>query len=153
MQIFYLLVNSGSLCLFEKNYSQFERVFLEGNSEYSLLEGTIKDNIEKMIELLLDEYNLDSVDEVRFMVIGQKNNHFNEILRVLDQNVQRVFDIEEMSKKVIDNLIERDVKLIKEYGFNFGEYNYKLATKGIEITEFNLLAFTVNQDELLEFIE
>ena len=153
MQTFYVIIKKDCLSIYEKNVNSYEKVYLGGNPEYAYNVNSAKDYVNRFFEMIIEEYNLDTIGEIDFVVIDNEDEIIsNVMLAALGQSVKRQISIENLMLEVLDSL-GRDLKLhISQYGINFDGKKYLVKDKRVVKEEFCLLAYTLTDDMLIKFI-
>lgn len=154
MQIFYLVIEKSSLSLFQKNSSCFDRLYIEGNAEYTYDLNSITENINRLLEILVNEFNLDSIGEIEFIIIDNENKLISEVMnKVLQNYIKKKYEIEKIMIHISSKL-NLDKKLyISKYGINFDGKNYIINKNNIIKTDFNLLGYTITDEQLVKYID
>lgn len=152
MQTFYLVIEKSSLSLFSLN--NYERIPIEGNEQYTYDLNYSTNCINILLEILANEFNLDSIGEIDFIVINNEDKVISEVMnKALEKHIKKIYDIE----KIVENLLyklNRDKKLyIDKYGINFDGKSYIIQENKISKKEFNLLGYTITDEQLIKFVE
>lgn len=153
MQTFYVVVKKRVLVVYEKKNNSFERVYIGGNPDYSYSVNCSKEHISRLINSLVEEYNLDSIGELDFVVIENEDSIISaSVLGAFGQSISNVVKIEDLINKVSKNL-GRDQKLhISEYGINYDEKRYLVRGNELLKEDFCLLSYSLSEDMLMRFI-
>lgn len=153
MQTFYLLIGKSNLYVYEKKDNTYERLYIEGNPEYAYDLNSDKTSIEQLMDELVNEYNLDTKAEIDFIVVDNEDRIVSEVMqKVLGEYQSKVYEIDFLMKLVAGKL-QRDSKMmIDKFGINFDGKNYLLSDGGIVKNDFNLLGYTLNEDDLMKYI-
>lgn len=153
VQTFYVIIKKNYLSIYEKNQKSYERVYLGGNSEFVYSVNSAKDYIEKILNMIVEEYNLDTIGEIDLIVIDNEDDIVSDaILNALGENVKERINIEKLMLKVSSSL-ERDKKLhIFEYGINYDDKQYLVKNENVVKNEFSLLSYTLTDDMLMKFV-
>lgn len=153
MQTFYVVIKKDFLSIYEKNGSTYKKVYLGGNPEYSYSVNSAKDYVNLFFEKIKEEYNLDTIGEIDFIVIDNEDVIIsNAMLGAFGQSVKKRISIDHLMADVLDS-IGRDKKLcISEYGINFDGKKYFFKDKQVVKEEFSLLAYTLTDDKLVKFV-
>lgn len=153
MQTIYLIIGKDKLCLYEKNSNSFERLYIEGNPDYIYDINNAKSGIKSLMDSLVDEYNLDTMAEIDFIVIDNEDKIVSEVMgNVLGEYVSKKYSIDSLMKDII-NKLSRDKKLlISEYGINFDGKNYQVADGKVKKAGFSLLGYTLQEDDLMKYL-
>lgn len=153
MQTFYLIVKKDCLSLFEKNGNTYERVYLGGNPEFYYSINSAKENIDKFMKMIIEEYNLDSISEIDLMVINNEEKIVSDVVtKVLGESVRKTVQIDLLMKDILQKLNRDKELLISEYGVNFDGKNYLLQDGEIKKEEFSLLGHTLSDELLMRYV-
>lgn len=153
MQTFYVVIKKEVLIIYEKDGDSFERVYLGGNPEYSYSVNCSQEHINKLFECLIEEYNLDTIGEVDFIVVENEDQIVSKsVVNALGQSVKNLINIEGLMIKISEG-IGRDKKLrIREYGINFDGKRYLFEDEKISKEDFCLLSYSLSDDMLMQFV-
>lgn len=153
MQTFYVIIKKNNLVVYEKDGNSYKKVFLEGEPEYYYNVNSAKDYIDKFLEVVASEYNLDTIGEVDFILIDNEDTIVSKaVTGAFGEFVKRIINIEELITG-ISSSIGRDKKLhISEYGINYDGKKYVVKNGKMEKEDFNLLAYSIKDDMIMKFI-
>ena len=153
MQTFYVIIKKECLSLYEKKGDLYERVYLGGNSEYYYNVNSAVENIKHLLEMIVEEYNLDTIAEVNLIAIENEDEIISSVvLNAFGAIIKKKISITKLMSYIIDNL-KRDEKLhISEYGVNYDGKKYIPDKQGVNKEEFSLLAYTLSDDMLMKFV-
>lgn len=153
MQTFYVIIKKDYLTIYEKNGNSYEKVYLGGNSEYTYSVNSAKDYVNQFFEMIIEEYNLDTMGEIDFVVIDNEDViTTNAMMTAFGQSVAKQISIENLMEEILAS-IGRDKKLrISEYGINYDGKKYLVKDKKVVKEEFSLLAYTLSDDMLIKYI-
>lgn len=153
MQTFYVIIKKNHLSIYEKNGNSYEKVYLGGNPEFAYSVNSAKDCTKRFFDMIVEEYNLDTIGEVDFIVIDNEDDIIsNAILEAFGENVKKRIDIEKLMSEVSSG-IGRDKKLrIFEYGINYDGKKYLVKNEEVVKEEFSLLSYTLTDDMLMKFV-
>ena len=153
MQIFYMIIGRDVLYLYEKNGTNYNRQYIEGNPEFYYQLNNMRNNIERLLQVLTEEYNLDSTLEITFVVIENDDPVVTEAVdRALERHISKQYDLSAIMPEIIKKMYVDGIPLIKEFGVNFDGRNYLLTNGKVNKCDYNLLAYTLNADEIIEYI-
>ena len=128
VQTFYVIIKKNYLSIYEKNQKSYERVYLRANSEFAYSVNSAKDYIEKILNMIVEEYNLDTIGEIDLIVIDNEDDIVSDaILNALGENV-------------------------KEHGINYDDKQYLVKNENVVKNEFSLLSYTLTDDMLMKFV-
>ena len=153
MQKVYLLVKNKYMVLFEKNGNSIERIYVEGNPTYSYDIKNIAGEIRNLTQIIVNEYNLESVAEIQLMVINNENEVIADcVSRATAEVVDAEWKIEEIMETVLQKLSKDDALCIDKYGLNFDGKNYIVTSGEIAKSDFSLLGYPISDDELVKYM-
>lgn len=152
MQKFYMIIGKNELFLYEKNENGYVRQFIEGNSEYSYKLNNAKNDVDRLIKSLVNEYNMETSAEIEFIVIDNENTIYSEIIeKALGEYVAKKNDLKQILTNIIKKL-KRDNKLmIDELGINFDGKNYVMSNNKLIKNDYSLLGYTLHADDIMKF--
>ncbi len=153
MQTFYIIIKKEYLTIYEKNGNTYERVYLGGNPEYAYCVNSAKDYADRCFEMLMEEYNLDTIGEMDLIVIDNEDDIISDaMLEAFGDNVKQRISVEKLILEILGRL-GRDKKLrIPDYGINFDGKKYFIKDKKVVKEEFSLLSYTLKDEMLMKFI-
>ncbi len=106
MQTFYMITGRDVLYLYEKNGTNYNRQYIEGNPEFHYQVNNMKNDIEKLLKALMEEYNLDSILEITFVVIGNDDPIVTEAVdRALEGHISKQYDLSTIMPEIIKKCI------------------------------------------------
>lgn len=154
MQTFYVIIQKNYLSVYEKNADMFEKVYLGGNPYFAYTVNNAVDYIQRFFSMIIEEYNLETVGEVDFVVIENEDRIITDaVSKAMGECIKKQLKIEELMLNVIARL-GRDKNLcISEYGVNFDERKYIVTDGKINKDEYSLLSYTLNDDMLIKFVK
>lgn len=153
MQTFYVIIKKEYLSIYDKIDNSFTRVYLDGNPEYSYSVNSAKDYVNRLVDMIIDENNLDSEGEIDFVVIDNEDEIISKaLLNAFGESVKKIIDVEALMAD-ISNKICSDKKLhIPEYGINFDGKKYLVKDNKLVKEEFSLLSYNLTDDMLMKSI-
>lgn len=153
MQLLYLIIGKEKLFLYEKDNGHVERQHIQGNPYFSYDINNAKYDIKKMLHLLVDEYNLDTVAELEFIILENIDKTITNIVEeLLSEYIVKKIDINEAILDVM-KILNKDKKLyIDLFGINYDGISFRLEKNKLKKYGFNLLSYTLNEDNLIKFI-
>ena len=139
MQKFFMIIGKNKLNVYSTNGGQWEKQYFEGNPEFEYEVNNARHDIEKMFELLVSEYNLDSKAELEFSVLCNEDSVYNDVIERCMK--EYICEKKELKQVEIDN-----------YGINFDGKHYMLKDGVITKGKFDLLGYTVSEDSIVKYI-
>lgn len=154
MQKIYMLIGREKLFLYEKEGDRYIPQYIEGSLGYGYSISTAKQDIKKLLNILTDEYSLNTEAELEFVVLENENDVYSRVIQdVLGDLVVQELELGRLLYKIISNL-QKDEKLhIEEFGVNFDGKNYIEKKSKLFKRNFSLLGYTVGEDEFMKFID
>lgn len=154
MQEFYVIVGRELLYLYEKEGTKYSRQYIKGKPEFRYQLNQAKVDMERLINLLADEYNLDNNSDMQFTLIENVDKMVNEaIYRGLEGYLAKSCPLDAVMSDVVKKLEMDGVPFLKEYGVNFDGVNFRQSDSGIQKLEFSLLGCTLQADDLMRCME
>lgn len=153
MQLFYLIIGKDKLFLYEKDNGRAVKQYIEGNAYFSYDINKADSDVKRMLDLLVNEYNLDTVAELEFIVLENDDDiRTNKIEQVLSDYIIENLDLRSTLLKIMKTL-NKDKKLyINEFGINYDGMSFYIKNNKLEKSEFNLLSYTLQEDTLMKYI-
>ena len=154
MQTLYMIIGTDKLYLFEQDDGAYSRLYFEGNPflEYSL--NSARQSTEQMLQLLKDQFNLESTAELEFILISNRDSlRTKAVEQEIAPHIRERLSIDEIMLDLLKKLSRDETLMVEEYGVNFDGANFRLHNGALEIEEFSLLGCTMAEDMLLGFLE
>ena len=102
MQTFYVLIKKNCLSIYEKNGNAYEKVYLGGNPDFSYSISSAKEGADRFLEMIVDEYNLNTMGEIDLVVIDNEDEILSDVmLRAFGQSVKKRISIEGLMGEVL----------------------------------------------------
>lgn len=153
MQVFYMIIGRDALYIYENESAGYKRQYIEGNSEFHYQKNNIRNDLKKLLDILAEEYNLDSRSELTFSVIGDRDSIATQaVTSELEEYISKTYDLRELMPDIIKRMVEDTDFLLKDYGINYDGLNYCLNDGTLQKTDFNLLGYTLLPDDLMKYI-
>lgn len=153
MQKFYLVIEKENLILFEKKANAYDRLYLEGNSEFSYELNKVDDDVNRLLEILVNEYNLDSMGEIEIILISNENKMISEkFLEMLEKYIKEKIEISTLLFTVMKKLMLDKKLFIEKFGLNYDGKNYIIKENKLMKKEFSLLGYTLTTEQLMKYI-
>lgn len=153
---FFLVIGKKYLHTFEQNGQKFELQYIEGSETYSYSSNNLDEDINAYLEALANEKNLSTVAKLEFDILEGADGISNAgiVKRLKDiVSVNQLYGLEDALKTVIKKLSRDKKLLIDEYGINYDGDSYKMIDKNIEKGEFDLLAYTIYSNDVIELMD
>ena len=153
MQIFYLIIGKDKLFLYEKDNGHAVKQYIEGNPYFLYDVNKAESDVQRMLDLLVNEYNLDTVAELEFIILENDDDiRTNKIEQILSDYIIEKLDLRKTLLKIMKTL-NKDKKLyINDFGINYDGMSFYIKNNKLEKSEFNLLSYTLQEDTLMKYI-
>lgn len=154
MQTFCVITKKNTLSLYEKDGNHYSKVYLNGNDEYAYSINSTQDCIDRFMNSMAEEYNLDSIGEIDLILIDNEDRIIAEsVINAFGDSVKEVVQIEKLIPEIMMKL-DRDKSLhISDYGINYDGKKYMLHENCVSKEEFSLLAYTISDDQIIRHLE
>lgn len=150
---FFVIIGKENLFVFEKNGNQYIKQFIEGSPFYPYDVNSVDENINAFLDDLANEKNLGTKAKLEFDVLENEDMiRTNSVMRVMGEYVTERFSIPDTIRKVIKKLSKDKKLLIDQYGINYDSVCYKIDKENLLISPFDLLAYTVHEEDIIELI-
>lgn len=149
--LFYLVICRKVFYVFEKNGDAFDVVHIDGNpyKKYNL--PTIRDDILSLTQNLTDIYNLESSDDLKFVVVENIDRVRNlGVSKTLGDKIERTIPITTLISQYIANQGDED---INRYGINYDGDTYMSNTGDVTKHDYSLLGIRVEVGSMINFVE
>ena len=153
MQKFFMIIGKNKLNVYSTNGGQWEKQYFEGNPEFEYEVNNARHDIEKMFELLVSEYNLDSKAELEFSVLCDEDSVYNDVIeRCIKEYICEKKELKQVLTELFQKLGKDEKIQIDNYGINFDGKHYMLKDGVITKGKFDLLGYTVSEDSIVKYI-
>lgn len=157
MQALYMIIGRNALFLYERDGSEYNRLFIEGNPEFRYQNNSVRKDIEDMLKSVMEEYNLDSgsdhCSEIAFTVVANADAVVTkDAVETLGEYLSQIYKLDSLIPDIIKELYADEKLLIKEYGVNFDGINYRMVNGTLQKAEYDLLGYTLQEDALIRHI-
>lgn len=157
MERFLLVIKSNQFVVY-KDESCCEPEHLNGSPYYEYETKRLTNNLSNLLNILLEEYNLNSLDDIKLRVITNRDAGINEIainylskINVLEQG--GTISVLPLLDKVYKKLSVIEDLFVSQYGINYDGVNYRIRGDGsLEEGNFKLLAYTAKDMEIISEI-
>lgn len=151
---FRLIISKDKFYIYRKKSDRIELEYIDGNAyiEYSMHQLT--NDVLKMLDILRDNNNLETTDDIRFQVIGSADSIRNRMIqKLLQKNLVEYIDLESLLKNILTKLNENPSLMISKFGINYDGNSYYMEDGKISRQKFNLLSYTFSIDQIGEFLD
>lgn len=150
---FFLIIGKSNLYVYEENGGKYEKQFIEGNDCYPYDLNNVREDIDSFLDDLAEEKNLGTRAKLEFDVLENEDAiRTNGVLSVLNEYTAGKFSLSEIIKQVIQKLSKDKKLLVAEYGINYDGTFYKEQDSKLLTGPFDLLAYTVHGDDIVELL-
>ena len=149
--LFYLVICRTVFYVFEKNRDAFNVVHIDGNpyTKYNL--PTIRDDILSLTQSLTDIYNLESSDDLKFVVVENIDRVRNlGVSKTLGDKIERTIPITTLISQYMANQGDEE---INRYGLNYDGDTYLSNAGDVTKHDYSLLGIRAEVDSLINFVE
>lgn len=156
-----LKYNRENIQFFEIADGELTPFFVQGKKVLSYLQSRLPEDVKKIITDIANECNLDRTERedgkafyqgLSFIVLESSDKNLN---RKICKEFEGYLDAEVVSaKKVIDKafFLEFNNDTLLDYGINYDGVNYRQSGKGTDNRDFNLLAYTLKDEDIMEIV-
>lgn len=152
MQSFYLVITTEKLFLYDIMNCEWQ--YFEGNPYLKYSMQMIRNDVKILLEYMFDYYNM-TIDssELEFVVIKHADAIRSQlILEALNGFVKDTIEIDNVIQKIIAKLADDRMLYIDDFGVNYDGLNYKYQSNKLMQREFNLLGYTINEEDIINCI-
>ena len=115
----------------------------------------LTDNLGQLLELLAEEYNLNSASELQLCVLGNNDDTVNKLVinYLQSKNILQedgFISIESLLGSVYNELYSQADMLIDLYGINYDGINYHIKKEKFNTESCKLLPNTLQSKEVIE---
>lgn len=158
---FLFVLGRDTIRLFDADRDN-EQLFIDGEAVLPYEIKRAKADIHNIIQELAAEYNLEPVKQdndqehypdISFTMLWCADASINEIVQaLLKPYIRASYDLPATIKAAIAGLSKED-GLVATYGINYDGINYKLEGQGLKTGYYNLLAYTLKEQDLLTYLQ
>ena len=153
MQTLYMIIGKDALFLYAKEGVSYQRQYIAAKPEFPYQPSHIMEDIQTLLSLIMEEYNLEDRLELTFSVVEGEDTALSEkVCSMLDGNISKRHPLYSVIFHIIIKLEGDGRPLIKEFGINFDGVNYRLVNGSIQKSNYNLLGYTMQADDLIQYI-
>lgn len=111
------------------------------------------DCVERLCTMIVEEYNLDTIAEVDFVVINNEDTFISEVMtKALNQNIKEIISVDCLIKTAMMNLSRDQNLYIPKYGLHFDGKSYFLRESNLYKEEFSLVSYALKDGMLMKFL-
>ena len=149
---FLLFVGKREVHVFDIN-NNYKRIYINGKKSFDYEITKAEIYFGTLLSFLKEEYSLSSEAEVQFIILTNPEKGINDIVqRLLKKHIVSKYNVDEIMSNTIKILSNNKESMVDLYGINFDGNCYKLVNNKLFIGEFSLLAYTLNDELLLDAI-
>lgn len=150
---FYVVIGKGSFFLYRKDNKKFEPEYIDGNPYYRYILHEIKASVKQMLITLADINNLDNENEIELVIIENSDRVRNTNVKLALKNyIKETIQLDTLLLRLIHDLLKDKSLYIDEFGINYDEDCYIMRSNTLERSNYSLLAYTVNQNMLMNYV-
>ena len=156
MQKICILIEREKLFAFKEDGGKYYTQFIQGNESFDYSLSTLRNDFERFIEELKNEFNYDSAD-FSFIVVLNYDSYRNSIIRSeilgerINANIEKEIDIYSLMEEIVKK-VPNNENLVSDYGINFDGRNYICGRKNLEVDDFSLLGYTISPKDVVEYL-
>lgn len=149
-----MLLGMDRIYLYEKRENRFVRQYIEGRMDFPFDLNHSGTSAQRLLEALANELNIDRVSELEFTVIDNRDALCTEVVhRAFKEHIVETIELPKVLMTVMKRL-QREKKLhIQEYGVDFDGVHYMLSEGKLCSGPFDLLAYHLDEDALVNMWE
>lgn len=153
MHTFYMIISKEKLYLYKKDNDEYLRQQIEGNYYFRYSINNVRNDVNRLLNSLVKEFNMDTRAEIMLVVIDNEDDITSRSIEasIKEYTVDK-YDISTLMLKVLKTLDKDSSLLINEFGVNFDGKNYIQKDDRIVKKGFNLLGYTLDEDDLMKYI-
>lgn len=144
----YLLIEHDKIFIYTKTKNGHDLVsqYIEGSDYINYELNTIEDDISRMLNVLLDEFNLDSAGELDFRVVIDEDN-----LRFAAERLVKTLKNAKISVEIIDlkPILSGFISQFQNDGVNFDGNNYVIVNGRLQRRKFSIMGKTLNEKDIM----
>ena len=149
----YMIIGKNNFYLYRRTNNGFEIEYIDGNPYRHYDTHTIKSDLANLLETVANTNNLDSANEIYFMLIENSDHIRNSnVEQFLENRVKEKISINDILNRAINSLAGNKDLHIGEFGINYDGSSYILRDGKLQQNPYSLLAYNVRQEELMKFI-
>lgn len=149
-----LVIYKNSIVTYEAVGNGFVPQTIEGSRKYSYNINSVNDDMDAYLQALANEKNLGTVARLEFDIVeGTDAFCSNAIIGALEKYVDKKYEINTVIAKLIGKLSRDKNLLIEQYGVNYDEVSYIIDDNEIKKQPYNLLAYRLECDELIDLMD
>lgn len=160
MKKFYLIIGKDKFLVYHKNKNAFELESIDGNLYVKYDIHRINSDMQNLLEALQNAYNLETMEELKFVVMPNSDPLRNSIIeKALSGETEQAsyiyskYELKDILLKAIQRL-SKDKKLhISEFGINYDGDSYILMDGILKQGEYSLLGYTIEQERLIDYCQ
>ncbi len=151
----FAVVNKNRIYLYKHLESRYIVQSINGNLYYEFHEKNITNNVDSLLKLLCDEYNLESSEGLTIDILESNSSKNTSVIlsTISKQASAKRINLESTMLKILMKLQKNDQLMVGLYGINYEGVNYLLENKNIKTSEFNLLAYSLEVEELIKYLD
>lgn len=106
-----------------------------------------------MLITLADINNLDNENEIELIIIENSDRVRNTNVKLALKNyIKETIQLDTLLLRLIHDLLKNKSLYIDEFGINYDEDCYIMRSNTLERSNYSLLAYTVNQNMLMNYV-
>ena len=150
---FFVIIGKESLYVYEKVGNKFEKQFIEGSYCYPYDINNGDEEIDTFMDALANEKNLGTKAKLQFDILESEDQiHTNYVLKSMDQYICEKYELADTIFMLLKKLLKDKTLKIEKYGINYDGNCYRINNQQLVKGPFNLLAYTICEDDIMGLI-
>lgn len=147
----YLAICRNKFCLYDDTR---KIIHIDGDPFFEYEPNKIRNATFRLMDKVVDESNLSSKSDLCFFVIDNSDNLRNEgVAKELGNLLVKKYSLDGLLRQAINELGKNPKLYVSEFGVNYDGECYRLENELLVKGEYNLLALSIEPNELLKFID
>jgi hypothetical protein len=151
MVSFRLLLTQKKFYVYREKGGTFEQEYIDGNPWMEYDSHQIVENLRQLLTALKNNHNLDVEEQLQINLIGCADDIRNQqVKKCLEDQMGEYTPLLALLPKIMRALSEDTTLHIAQFGINYDGMSYVMRDGTLEQNDFQLLAYTVSVDQLME---
>ena len=158
MKKFYLIIGKDRFCVYHKDNNAFALEYIDGDPYMTYDIHRINGDIKRLLEALQQNYNLETMSELNFIVVKNSDPIRNSVIEKAITGeegqaslIKGKYELKDILVKAIKKLSKDEKLHISEFGINYDGDSYILEDGILKQGEYNLLGYTIAQECLIDY--
>ena len=151
---FFVVIGNNALYTYERAGQQFKTQYIEGSNSFAINPINISEDVNSYMEILANEKNLGTTAKLEFEILEGNDSNINvAIINTFEEHVQEVHKLSDVLISVIKKLLRDRKLMIDMYGINYEGYSYVYKDNAITQACYDLLAYTIHSDDIVNLMD